>query len=347
MKGQMEASKNKLRITLVMTVLLVLLAVSVILAVGIGSTFISPGRVIEVLFQPTDLNNTDSIIVHNMRLCRVIASMFSGAALALAGLLLQILFNNPIADPYVLGISSGARLFVGLVLLGGVTFGMSAESSWFMFLGGFVGSMVMMAVILAFAQKIRSVTSLLIVGMMLSYLCSAAVGIMTSLSDNNAVADFARWGMGSFSLMTWDNVKVLIIVCGVFFVLSFLLSKNLNLYLLGEAYAKTMGVNTKLLRMLIILFSGVLTAVVTAFAGPIAFVGMSVPHISRLLLKSEDSRVLIPTSLLLGAVFGVVCDLLARTVAAPGELAVGNITSCVGVPLVLFLLLRKNKSARY
>ncbi len=108
-----------------------------------------------------------------------------------------------------------------------------------------------------------------------------------------------------------------------------------------------MGVNTKLLRMLIILFSGVLTAVVTAFAGPIAFVGMSVPHISRLLLKSEDSRVLIPTSLLLGAVFGVVCDLLARTVAAPGELAVGNITSCVGVPLVLFLLLRKNKSARY
>ena len=116
MKGQMEASKNKLRITLVMTVLLVLLAVSVILAVGIGSTFISPGRVIEVLFQPTDLNNTDSIIVHNMRLCRVIASMFSGAALALAGLLLQILFNNPIADPYVLGISSGAALYAATQL---------------------------------------------------------------------------------------------------------------------------------------------------------------------------------------------------------------------------------------
>ncbi len=347
MKEQNTLRHKGVRATVVLLVLAALLAVSAVLAIGIGSVFISPSRVLEVLFQPTDLTNTDSIIVHNMRLCRVVASLFGGAALALAGLLLQILFNNPIADPYVLGISSGARLFVGLAVLGGVTFGLSSDNSWFMFAGGFVGSMVMMAVILAFAQKIKSVTSLLIVGMMLSYLCSAAVGIMTSLSDNDAVADFTRWGMGSFSLMTWDNVKVLAVVCGVFFVLSFLLSKSLNLYLLGEAYAKTMGVNARLLRFLIILFSGVLTAVVTAFAGPVAFVGMSVPHISRLLLKSEDSRVLIPACLLLGAVFGVVCDLLARTVAAPGELAVGNITSCVGVPLVLFLLLRKNKSGRY
>ncbi len=339
--------KKHIRGTLVLLILIILLAVSAVLAIGIGSVTISPGRVIEVLFRPVDLSNTDSVIVHNMRLCRVVASMFGGAALALAGLLLQILFNNPIADPYVLGISSGARLFVGLAVLGGVTFGLPTDNSWFLFVGGFIGSMAMMAIILAFAQKIKSVTTLLIVGMMLSYLCSAVVGILTSLSDNDAVADFTRWGMGSFSLMTWDNVRVLAVVCIVFFVLSFLLSKNLNLYLLGESYAKTMGVSTKLLRFLIILFSGVLTAVVTAFAGPVAFVGMSVPHMSRLLLKSEDSRILIPTSLLLGAVFGVVCDLLARTVAAPGELAVGNITSCVGAPLVLFLLLRKNKSGRY
>ena len=338
---------NNIRVMLVMLILLLVLAVSAVLAIGIGSVFIPPGKVLEVLFAPINLSDMNSIIVHNMRLCRVVSGMFGGAALALSGLLLQILFNNPIADPYVLGISSGARLFVGFAVLGGVTFGLSSDNSWFMFIGGFIGSMVMMVIILLFAQRIKSVTSLLIVGMMLSYLCSAAVGIMSSLSSNDAVADFTRWGMGSFSLMTWDNVKVLSIVCLVFFVLSFLLSKNLNLYLLGESYAKTMGVNTKVLRFLIILFSGVLTAVVTAFAGPIAFVGMSVPHISRLLLKSEDSRVLIPTCILLGASFGVVCDLLARTVAAPGELAVGNITSCVGVPLVLFLLLRKNKSGRY
>lgn len=335
--------KSRARITAVLVVSLCILAVSSVLAIGMGSVFIPPERVIRVLFQPVDLNNTDSVIVHNMRLCRVIASMFGGAALALSGLLLQVLFNNPIADPYVLGISSGARLFVGLAILGGVTFGVSASNSWFMFTGAFIGSLVMMFVILAFAQRLKSITTLLIVGMMLSYLCSAAVGILTSLSDDKAVADFTRWGMGSFGMMTWDNVRVLVIVCVIFFVVGFLLSKNLNIYLLGEAYARTMGVNTRLLRFLIILVSGVLTAVVTAFAGPVAFIGMSVPHMSRLLLKSEDARILIPTSLLLGGVFGVACDLLARTIAAPGELAVGNITSCVGVPIVLFLLLRRNK----
>lgn len=335
--------KNSIRAITIMTVLFCILLISSVLAIGIGSVFISPAEVVKVLFRPIDLSDTNSVIVHNLRLCRVVSSIFGGAALALSGLLLQILFNNPIADPYVLGISSGARLFVGLAILGGVTFGMSVTNSWFMFTGAFVGSLVMMFVILAFAQRLKSITTLLIVGMMLSYLCSAIVGILTSLSDDKAVADFTRWGMGSFGMMTWENVKVLVIVCVVFFVVGFLLSKNLNLYLLGEAYAKTMGVNTRLLRLLIILVSGVLTAVVTAFAGPVAFIGMSVPHMSRLLLKSEDSRILIPTSLLLGGVFGVVCDLLARTIAAPGELAVGNITSCVGVPIVLFLLLRKNK----
>lgn len=345
MEGRLPR-KNKIRATIVMLILLCLLAVSAILAIGIGSVFISPERVIKVLFSPVDLSNPDSIIVHNMRLCRVIASMFGGSALAIAGLLLQILFNNPIADPYVLGISSGSRLFVGVVLLCGFSFGLPANSSWFMFAGAFIGAMVMMVIILAFAHRLKRIASLLIVGMMLSYLCSAIVGIMTSLAEDKAVADFTRWGMGSFGAMTWDDVKVLVAVCLVFFIAAFLLSKNLNLYLLGESYAKTMGVNTKLLRFLIILVAGVLTAVVTAFAGPIAFIGMSVPHISRLLLKSEDSRILIPTSLLFGASFGVICDLIARTIAAPGELAVGNITSCVGVPIVLFLLLRKNKTNR-
>ncbi|MGI5894027.1 MAG: FecCD family ABC transporter permease [Candidatus Merdivicinus sp.] len=337
-------SHHRIRVGIILMVLVGGLLFSAVLAIGMGSVWIPPGEVIEVLTKPVDLSDTNSIIVHNMRLCRVIASILGGAALALSGLLLQILFHNPIADPYVLGISSGARLFVGLAILGGVTFGMSVTNSWFMFLGAFIGSLVMMFVILAFARRLKSITTLLIVGMMLSYLCSAVVGILTSLSDDKAVADFTRWGMGSFGMMTWDNVRVLAIVCVIFFIGGFLLSKNLNLLLLGEAYAKTMGVNTRLLRILIILVSGVLTAVVTAFAGPVAFIGMSVPHMARLLLKSEDSRILIPTSLLLGGVFGVVCDLLARTVAAPGELAVGNITSCVGVPIVLFLLLRKNRA---
>lgn len=226
--GATPARKQKIRFGAVLGSLLFLLAVSVVLAIGIGAVFIPPERVVKALLAPVDLSNPDSIIVHNMRLCRVIASLLGGAALALAGLLLQILFHNPIADPYVLGISSGSRLFVGLALLGGVSFGIPADNSWFMFLGAFLGALVMMAVILGFAQVLKSVTSLLIVGMMLSYLCSAVVGIMTSLSDDKAIADFTRWGMGSFGLMTWANVRVLAIICLTFFVLAFLLSRVLS-----------------------------------------------------------------------------------------------------------------------
>lgn len=189
---------NNMRVMLVMLILLLVLAVSTVLAIGIGSVFIPPGKVLEVLLAPINLSDMNSIIVHNMRLCRVIAGMFGGAALALSGLLLQILFNNPIADPYVLGISSGARLFVGFAVLGGVTFGLPSDNSWFMFIGGFVGSMVMMAIILVFAQRIKSVTSLLIVGMMLSYLCSAGSRYYELAVQQRCGCGFYPMGHGLF-----------------------------------------------------------------------------------------------------------------------------------------------------
>ena len=331
------------RAKLIMLISLILLAVSAIFAIGIGSVYIEPSKVIETLIQGRNVGTVESTIIYNMRLTRVIASIFGGAALALSGLLLQILFNNPIADPYILGISSGARLFVGLVLLGGVTFGFNTTNPWFLFIGALIGSLAVMMLILAFASKLKSITTLLIVGTMLGYLCSALIGFLVAFSDDNSIADFTKWGMGSFGLMTWNQIYVLVAVCVVLFILSFMLSKSLNSFLLGEAYAKTMGVNTKVLRVLIIVFSSVLTAVVTAFAGLIAFVGMSVPHICRLLLKSEDARSLIPTTLVIGALFGVACDLIARTIVAPSELAVGTITSVVGVPIVLYSLMKRNK----
>ena len=320
------------RARFIMLISLILLAVSAIFAIGIGSVYIEPAKVVETLIQGRDAGTVEATIIYNMRLTRVIASIFGGAALALSGLLLQILFNNPIADPYILGISSGARLFVGLVLLGGVTFGFNTTNPWFLFLGALIGSLVVMMLI-----------TLLIVGTMLGYLCSSLIGFLVAFSDDNSIADFTKWGMGSFGLMTWSQIYVLVAVCITLFILSFMLSKSLNSFLLGEAYAKTMGVNTKALRVLIIVFSSVLTAVVTAFAGLIAFVGMSVPHICRLLLKSEDARTLIPTTLVIGALFGVACDLIARTIVAPSEIAVGTITSVVGVPIVLYLLMKRNK----
>ena len=149
--------------------------------------------------------------------------------------------------------------------------------------------------------------------------------------------------MGSFGLMTWPKIYVLVLVCSVLFVLSFLLGKNLNALRMGESYAVTMGVNTKGLRVAIILISGLLTAVVTAFAGPVSFIGMSVPHICRMLLKTDDSRALIPSCVLCGGIFGVGCDLISRTIIAPNELAIGTVTAYVGVPIVLYLLMKKNK----
>ncbi|MHB1485593.1 MAG: FecCD family ABC transporter permease [Saccharofermentanales bacterium] len=352
----MEKKTNRISKRSIITLyasLALLLGVA-ILAIGIGSVYISPANVIRVLFSPKDTASTEYIIIFNMRLARVIASVFGGGALALSGLLLQILFNNPIADPYVLGISSGARLFVGIVLLGGVTMksgflsnptGMNVLANpWFMFVGAFAGALLVMFVMLGFAAKIKNITMLLIIGIMLGYLCSSIVGILVAFSDDHNIADFTKWNMGTFGLMTWEKIYVMVIVCSVLFVLSFLLSKKLNALLLGESYAKTMGINIKALRVLIIMFSSVLTAVVTAFAGLIAFVGMSVPHIARLLLKTNDARVLLPATIILGGIFGVGCDLIARTIAAPNELAVGTITSFVGVPIILYLLIRKNSA---
>lgn len=338
-----KADKISKRSIITLNASLVFLLGIAVLAIGIGSVYISPANVIRVLFSAKDTASTEYIIIFNMRLARVIASVFGGGALALSGLLLQILFNNPIADPYVLGISSGARLFVGIVLLGGSTTGFGILSNpWFMFVGAFTGALLVMLVMLGFAAKIKNITMLLIIGIMLGYLCSSLVGILVAFSDDHNIADFTKWNMGTFGLMTWEKIYVMVIVCGVLFVLSFLLSKKLNALLLGESYAKTMGINIKALRVFIIMLSGILTAVVTAFAGLIAFVGMSVPHIARLLLKTSDARVLLPATIILGGIFGVGCDLIARTIAAPNELAVGTVTSFVGVPIILYLLIKRN-----
>lgn len=331
------------RAFLVLAASLGLLALAAVAAVGIGSVTLAPRQVLEALFSPQAAGSTEWIVVVNMRLTRVVASIFGGGALALSGLLLQILFHNPIADPYVLGVSSGARLFVGLVMLGGVTFGFSATGPWFLFGGALLGALAVMGLVLLFATRLRSVVTLLIVGTMLGYLCNALVGLLVAFSDDASIADFTRWGMGSFGLMTWSQIAVLALVCGILFLGSLLLTKSLNALALGEDYARTMGINTKALRLVLILVAGTLTAVVTAFAGTIAFIGMSVPHICRLLLGGEDARALVPATILGGGLFGLVCDLVARTVAAPSELAVGTITSFVGVPIVLFLLLKNKK----
>lgn len=342
-KSKQPVSFISKRAAAVMAAAALFLLVAAVAAIGIGSVFIAPGQVINVLLGQSVPGSVENVIVLNMRLPRIIGSVFGGAGLALAGLLLQILFRNPIADPYIIGISSGARMFVGFILLGGATFGFaSVGNPWFLFLGAFGGACAAMIVMLLFARRIQSVTTLLIVGMMIGYFCNGVVNTLVVFSDDNQIADFTRWNLGSFGLLSWEKLMVIVIVCGTMFLAAFLLSKNLNMLRLGEEYAQTMGVEPRQMRLALIIIAGLLTAVITAFCGLISFVGMSVPHVARLLMKTSDHRALIPAVILLGGLFGVFCDLLARTIAAPGELPVGIITSFIGVPLVLFLLCREN-----
>lgn len=324
--------------------LLLALLVAAVIAASTGSVSVAFSQVVRAVLAPDQVDGSVLQILLRMRFPRVCAALAGGAALAVAGLLLQVLFNNPIADPYVLGVSSGARLFVGLVILGGVSFGFRHNSPWLLFLAATLGASFSLALVLTFAARLRSVTSLLIVGIMLGYLCSALVGVLIVFSDDTEVANFTKWTMGSFSSLGWGQAGVLLVVSSLFIILAWLLSKPLNLLLLGESYAQTMGVQVRRVRFLVILIAGVLTAVVTAFAGLIAFIGMSVPHLARLLQRTADNRVLLPTSALLGALLCTGCDLLARTLVAPSELALGTITSFIGVPLVLGLLLGRRRT---
>lgn len=329
------------RRTLVFGLILTALAIGLVVAASTGSVRIRFDEVVNAVFAPDTVDVTTMRILLRIRFPRVLAAMGGGAALAVAGQLLQVLFNNPIADPYVLGISSGARLFVGLSILGGVTFGFNHASPWLLFTAATIGSLINMSLVLAFASRLRSVTTLLLVGIMLGYLSSAMVGALIVFSDDTEIADFTKWALGSFGSLGWEKTATLLIVGLSFVVLACLLAKPLNVMLMGQSYAQTMGINVLAVRVAVVLIAGVLTAVVTAFAGLISFIGLSVPHLARLVQRTADNRILLPTCALLGALLAICCDLIARTVVAPSELSLGTVTSFIGVPLVMYLLLKR------
>lgn len=309
--------------------------------IAVGSVKIRLPDVGNIIFNAIKDDSVNSTIVWRIRLPRTIAAMMGGGTIAVSGLLLQIFFRNPIVDSYVLGVSSGSTLFIALFMLGGFTFGVSTLSPYFIFFGAFLGAIVVTIIVLLFAYKIKSVVTLLVIGLMIGYLCSAATGLLMTFADTEKIKGFVLWTMGSFAGFTWAQVRVLLIIGIPFLFLAFLISKPLNAFLLGEDYAKSMGVNIRLFRIFIICISSVLTAVVTAFAGPVAFIGMSIPHIARLSFRTSDNRVLVPALFLLGAVITGLCDLAARTLLAPAEIAISTVTSFFGVPIVVWLLLKR------
>lgn len=281
-------------------------------------------------------------IIWKIRLPRLLLAAVLGGALSLSGFLLQTFFRNPIAGPFVLGISSGAKMFLAIVTI--------ALSAWMPSIpvavtvaAAFLGSMLSMMFALLFGGRMRNMSMLLVIGIMIGYICSAVTDFLINFAREADIVNLTHWSMGSFSAASWRDVKLsaLIVLPTVFCV--FLLSKPISAYALGERYAQSLGVHVRRFRVLLILLSSVLSACVTAFAGPISFVGIAVPHICRVLLKSSKPIFMIPVSFLCGAVFCMGCDLIARTVFSPTELAVGTVTSAIGAPIVIWLMVSRRR----
>ena len=321
--------------------LLAALCAITVLNINIGSVPISVGEIVRILLHKEG-NPTQVSIIWKIRLPRILMAALLGGALSLSGFLLQTFFANPIAGPFVLGISSGAKMVVALSMIYFIgAFG--AVSSWTLIIAAFVGSLLSVGFILIMSRRLKGMAVLLVAGIMIGYICSAITDFVVTFAEDSDIVNLHGWSLGSFSGMSWDNVRIAAILVGVTTLAVFLLSKPIGAYQLGEAYAQSMGVNIRLFRVTLILLSSILSACVTAFAGPISFVGIAVPYLVKRLLNTSKPIVVIPAVFLGGAVFCMGCDLIARTAFAPTELNISTVTSVFGAPVVIGMMLRRNK----
>jgi len=319
-----------------------------ILNLFVGSVTVPVDEIFKVLLDDNP-DKTLSVIIFNYRLPQALTALLAGAALAVAGLLMQTLFRNPLADPSMLGISSGASLGVGIViLLTGAISGTAVSSfGWWSTIGvslaAFIGAVLVLFVMLAFSSRIKNMTTLIIIGLMIAYLAGSITDILKFFSLKEDIHAFVIWGMGSFSGVGTSKMPIFAISIIIGLVVTFFLSKNLNILLLGEMYAENLGLNIRKNSVIIILVSGYLTAIVTAYCGPIAFVGLAMPHIARFLFKSSDHRLLIPATMLIGMDMALVCNLIARMPGFDGNLPVNAVTAFIGAPVVISVILKSRK----
>ena len=284
----------------------------------------------------------NSRILWDIRMPRTLAAMILGGALALAGYLLQTFFHNPIAGPFVLGISSGAKMGVALVMV--FLMGQAVKiTSWVLIAAAFVGAMISMGFVLLMSRRVHNMSMLVVSGVMIGYICSAITELVVTFASDAEIVNLHNWSRGSFSGMTWENVAVMTGVVAVTFFLVFLMAKPLSAYQLGEVYARNLGVDIRLLRIAMVLLSSILSACIVAFAGPISFVGIAAPHLVKSLLGTAKPIWMIPACFLGGSVFCLFCDLLARTMFAPTELSISTVTAIFGAPVVLWIMVRRNK----
>ena len=292
--------------------------------------------------------STYRAIVLDYRLPQAITALLAGIGLSVSGLLMQTLFRNPLADPSLLGISSGSSLGVALVVLLGTATGLSVSTLtlWSTFgitVAAFVGAFAVLLLILALSSRLRSMVSLVLVGIMIAYIAGSVTDILKFFSQKEGLHSFVIWGMGSFSNVSKAQLPFFAIAVVAGAIASFLLFKTLNLLLLGERYAENLGVNIRRSSMLIILASGFLTALITAFCGPIAFLGLAVPHITRFLFKSSDHKLLIPATAFIGMDLALFCNLIARLPSFEGNLPINSVTALIGAPIVLWVIFHRQR----
>ena len=289
-------------------------------------------------------------IIWKSRVPQALTALVAGAGLSVSGLQMQTVFRNPLAGPSVLGISSGASMGVAfVVLLSGSLGGVALSKLGFMgeialTIAAIAGSLSIMARIVFVSQKVRGNVTLLIIGVMIGYIANAVIGVLKFFSVEEDIRAYVIWGLGSFARVSGDQMTLFICIMVVLLPLSFLLVKTLNLLLLGDAYARNLGLNIKRARLLVITCSGVLVAIVTAYCGPIIFLGLAVPHLCRGMFRTSDHRILMPASLLAGASLALVCNLIARMPGFEGALPVNSVTALVGAPVVMSVLFNKRRN---
>ncbi len=339
-----EIIRRRSRWFLVFLLLFLGFCVITVININSGNVHITLNRIFRIIFTGQgDFKEVN--IIWRIRLPRILTAALMGGALSLSGFLLQTFFENPIAGPYVLGISSGAKMVVAMVMIFSLRH-MVSLSSYAMIGAAFIGSLVATGFILLVSRKIKNMAALLVAGIMIGYICNALTDFIINFASDTEVANLHYWSQGSFSGMSWSNVYISAFIVLITFAVTMFFSKQIGAYQLGESYAQSIGVNIRMFRVILILLSSILSATVTAFAGPISFVGIAVPFLIKGAMGTSKPLVVIPATFIGGAVFCMFCDLIARLAFAPMELNISTVTSIFGAPVVIYMMIHRRRTRR-
>ena len=315
--------------------------------ISLGSVSIPTDEIFSILFGGNSTKESWETIILNFRLPKAITAILVGSGLSISGLLMQTLFRNPLAGPFVLGISSGASLGVALLILGSSLFGgiltTFAFSNWSLAIASSLGAFLVLSAVIIAANRVRNTMSILIIGLMFGSLTSAVISVLAYFSQAEQIQQYMFWSFGSLGNLTWSEIVVFAIIYLIGILGTFSVIKPLNSFLLGENYAKSLGINIKQSRNIILLITSILTGVITAFAGPIAFIGLAVPHIAKLVFTTSNHKILLPAVAIIGGIVLLICDAIAQLPTSEFTLPINAITSLFGAPIVIWLLIRKKK----